>query len=171
MFCFKGRVSWYFFHELFSPKPLKIMLESSKIFKKIRRDIRKSRYTTGINNTCGKFATGVSYTSGKFATVINDNGGKLSQRYHWCCWYRWPICRGGRSTNCKSANLWTYKICYICGPSANVAICRFAICVPYIFAICGPKFFCGLKTLPIRKFFTFLLTNTYIKCSNSNFIK
>jgi hypothetical protein len=49
--------------------------------------------------------------------------------------------------------------------------CRFAICVPYIFAICGPKFFCGLKTWQIRKFFTFLLTNTYIKCSNSNFIK
>jgi hypothetical protein len=37
--------------------------------------------------------------------------------------------------------LWTYKICYNCGPSANVAICIFAICVPYIFAICGPKFF------------------------------
>jgi hypothetical protein len=41
---------------------------------KIRRDIPKSRYTTGINNTCGKFATGVSYTSGKFATGVNDNG-------------------------------------------------------------------------------------------------
>ncbi len=169
MFCFKGRVSWYFFHESSSPKPLKIMLESFKIFTKIRRDIRKSGYTTGINNTCGKFATRVSYTSGKFATGVNDNGGKLSHRYHWCCWYRWPTCRGGRSTNCKSANLWTYKICYICGPSANVAICRFAICVPYIFAICGPKFFCGLKTLQFRKFFTFLLTNTYITCSSSNF--
>ncbi len=169
MFCFNGRVSWYFFHESSSPKPLKIMLESFKIFTKIRRDIRKSRYTTSINNTCGKFATSVSYTSGKFATGVNDNGGKLSHWYHWCCWYRWPICRGGRSTNCKSANLWTYKICYICGPSANVAICRFAICVPYIFAICGPKFFCWLKTLQIRKFFTFLLTNTYLTCSSSNF--
>ncbi len=42
---------------------------------KICIDIRKSRYTTGINNTCGKFATGVSYTSGKFATGINENGG------------------------------------------------------------------------------------------------
>jgi hypothetical protein len=48
------------------------MLESLKIFTKIRRDIRKSRYTTGFNNTCGKFATGVSYTSGKFATGVND---------------------------------------------------------------------------------------------------
>ncbi len=140
MFCFKGRVSWYFFHESSSLKPLKILLESFKIFTKIRRDISKSRYTTSINNTCGKFATGVSYTSGKFATGVND-----SHWYHWCCWYRWPVCRGGRSTNCKSANLWTYKICYICGPSANLAICRFAICVPYIFAIWGPKFFVDLK--------------------------
>ncbi len=163
MFCCKGRVSWYFFHEFSSPKPLKIMLESFKILKKIRRDIRKSRYTTGINNNCGKFATGVSYTSGKFATSINDNGGKL--RYHWCCWYRWPICRVG-GPQIANPQIW-----YICGPSANVAICRFAICVPYIFAICRPKFVCGLKTLQIRKFFTFLLTNTYIKCSNSNFIK
>jgi len=102
MFCFKGRLSWYFFHESSSPKPLKIKLESFKIFMKIRRDICKSRYTTGINNTCGKFATGVSYTSGKFATGVNDNGGKLSHRYHWCCWYRWPICRGGRSQSTYS---------------------------------------------------------------------
>ncbi len=75
----------------------------------------KSRYTTGINNTCGKFATGANYTSAKFATGINETGCKLSHRYCWCCWYRWPICRGGRSTNCKSTNLWSYKICYICG--------------------------------------------------------
>ncbi len=33
----------------------------------------------------------------------------------------------------KSANLWTYKIFYICGPSACVAICGFAICRPNIF--------------------------------------
>jgi hypothetical protein len=50
------------------------MLESFKIFTKIRRDIRKSRYTTSINNICGKFATRVSYTSGKFATGVNNNG-------------------------------------------------------------------------------------------------
>ncbi len=109
-----------------SPKPLKITLESFKICVKICGDIHKSRYTTGINNTCGKFATGVVDTNGKFATGINDTGGKLSHQYHWCCWYWWPICRGGQSTNCKSANLWTYKICYICGPSAIVANLRIA---------------------------------------------
>ena len=146
MFCFKGRVSWYFFHESSSAKPLKIMLESFKIFMKIRRDIRKSRYTTGINNTCGKFATGVSYTSGKFATSINDNAGKLSHRYHWCCWYRWPICRGGQSTNCKSANLWTYKICYIFADLLQMwqfADLRFAY--PIFLRFADPNFFVDLK--------------------------
>ncbi len=36
------------FHELSSPKPLKITLGSFQIFSKIRGDIHKSRRTTGI---------------------------------------------------------------------------------------------------------------------------
>jgi hypothetical protein len=48
----------------------------------IRRDIRKSRCTTSINDTSGKFATGVNddgvnNTGSKFATGVNDAGGKL----------------------------------------------------------------------------------------------
>jgi hypothetical protein len=39
-----------FFHESFSPKPLKF-----DFFAKIRGDIRKSRCTTGINDTGGKY--------------------------------------------------------------------------------------------------------------------
>ncbi len=37
------------------------------------------------------------------------------------------------------------------------------------FAICRPKFVADLKLLQICKFFIFLLKNTYLKCSNSNF--
>jgi|688.fasta_scaffold327102_1 hypothetical protein len=35
-------------------------------------DIRKSRCTSGINDTGGKFAPGVNHTCGKFATGVND---------------------------------------------------------------------------------------------------
>ncbi len=56
-----------FFHESPSPKPLKIMLGSSRIFLKIHRDIHKSRCTTSIIDTSRKFATGVNDTGGKFA--------------------------------------------------------------------------------------------------------
>jgi hypothetical protein len=59
IFCFR------FFHESPSPKPLIITLESFRIFSKIRGDIRKSRCTTGVNDTGGKFATGAIDTGGK----------------------------------------------------------------------------------------------------------
>jgi hypothetical protein len=36
------------------------------MFLKIRGDIRKSRCTTGIKDTSGKFAIGVNDTGGKF---------------------------------------------------------------------------------------------------------
>jgi hypothetical protein len=70
----------------------------------------------------------------------------------------------------KSANLWTYKICYICGPSACVAIWGFANFEPNIFCnfqICNflTQICCG----QICKLLIFLLTNSYLKCSNSNF--
>jgi hypothetical protein len=61
-----------FFHESSSPKPLKITLGSFKFFLKICGDILKSRCTTGINDTGGKFATGVTITNEKFATGISD---------------------------------------------------------------------------------------------------
>jgi hypothetical protein len=68
-------------------------------------------------------------------------------------------CNGGRPANKfrksqirKFADLYFSKIC---GPSANVAMCGFVICGPYIFAICefaicGPSYF--LRTLNFRKF-------------------
>jgi hypothetical protein len=43
-----------FFHGSPSPKPLKTALESFQNFSKIRGDIRKSRCTTGINDTGGE---------------------------------------------------------------------------------------------------------------------
>jgi hypothetical protein len=47
-------------------------------FLKICGDILKSRSTTGVNDTGGKFATGVNDTGGKIAAVINDTSGKFA---------------------------------------------------------------------------------------------
>jgi hypothetical protein len=66
IFCF------WFFHESVSPQPQSIPLRPFRIFSKIRGDIRKSRCTTGINDTSSKFATGINGTGGKFATGVNN---------------------------------------------------------------------------------------------------
>jgi hypothetical protein len=62
----KGTVAQDFllqvFHKSSDPKPLKITEGSFQIFSKMRGDIRMSRYTTGINNTSGKFAHDVNYS-------------------------------------------------------------------------------------------------------------
>ncbi len=54
----KGTVTKFFasgfFHGSPSPKTPKTTLESFQIFSKIRGDIRKSRCTTGINDTGGE---------------------------------------------------------------------------------------------------------------------
>ncbi len=55
-----------FFMNQFPPQPQSIPLGPFQIFSKIRRDIRKSRCTTDIN-----------VTGGKFATSVNDKGCKL----------------------------------------------------------------------------------------------
>ncbi len=55
VFALKGQCHKIFwsrvFHESSSPKPLKIALGQFQIFSKIRGDIRKSRYTIGLNDT------------------------------------------------------------------------------------------------------------------------
>ncbi len=43
-----------------------IPLGPFQIFSKILGDIRKTSYTTGINNTAGKFATSANNIGGKF---------------------------------------------------------------------------------------------------------
>jgi hypothetical protein len=103
---FKGTVSQkfllqVFFHESPSPKPLKITLGSFRSFSKFLRDIRKLRFTTGVNDTSGKFSTNVHDTvaklppvsmtpaanlatssacvvDSKFANCVNDTGGKYA---------------------------------------------------------------------------------------------
>jgi hypothetical protein len=72
IFCF------WFFHESVSPQPQCILLRAFQIFSTICGDICKSRCTTGINDTSGKFATGVNDTGGKIAAGINDTGGKFA---------------------------------------------------------------------------------------------
>jgi hypothetical protein len=59
-----------FFHETVSPQPQSITLGLLQIFSKIHRDIRKSRCTTGIKETGGKFATGVNDTGGEFCHQV-----------------------------------------------------------------------------------------------------
>ena len=52
-----------------------------RIFSKICGDIRKSRCTTGINDTGNKFATGVNNAVANFATSfasVVDTGGKFN---------------------------------------------------------------------------------------------
>jgi hypothetical protein len=65
-------------HESVSPQPQSIPLRPLRNFSKIRGDIRKSRLTTGINDTGGKSSTifaSVVDTSGKFAASVVDTGG------------------------------------------------------------------------------------------------
>ncbi len=79
-----------FFKNQFPPPAPEYPIRTVSNFSKIRGDIRKSRCTTGINDTGGKFATGVNHTAnfatsfagvvdteGKFATGVNDTGGNL----------------------------------------------------------------------------------------------
>jgi hypothetical protein len=66
----------------FPPSPLSIALGPFRIFSKIRGDIRKSRCTTGINDTGvndtgGKIAAGINDTGGKFAPGVSNTGGKF----------------------------------------------------------------------------------------------
>ncbi len=67
-----------FFHGSVFPQPQSIPESPFRIFSKIREDISKSRCTTVINDTGGKFATG-----------INDTGGKVGHQFLKCFWHRW----------------------------------------------------------------------------------
>ncbi len=59
-----------FFHGSVSPQPHSIPLGLFRFFSKIRGNIRKSRCTTGIDDT-----------GGKFANSVNDTGGKIWKQY------------------------------------------------------------------------------------------
>ncbi len=65
IFCFRF-FSWITFPQ--APDNY-ITVGSFRIFSKIRGDIRKSRCTTGVNDTGGKFTTGVNDTGGKLPPV------------------------------------------------------------------------------------------------------
>ncbi len=54
-----------------------IRLGSFQIFLKIRGDIHKSRCTTGVNNTGGKFASSVNNTGGKLPPVSTTPAANL----------------------------------------------------------------------------------------------
>ncbi len=62
---------------------MKRRLGSFRNFLKIRRDIRKSRCTTGMN----------------------DTGGKFCHQYRWCCWYQGQICRRWQRRRRQLANV------------------------------------------------------------------
>ncbi len=68
IFCFR------FFSWIIFPQALENNFRIISNFFEIRGDIRKSRCTTGVNDTGGKFANGVNDTGGKFATGVNETG-------------------------------------------------------------------------------------------------
>jgi hypothetical protein len=91
---------------------------------KIHGNFRKSRDTTGINDTSGKFATGVNNTSingtvatfatftagvvdtgGKFATGVNVTGSNFAARVHQQ--HRWQIM--GTRSNCLHLKVYLKK--------------------------------------------------------------
>ncbi len=82
-------LTFRFFQESPSPKPLIITLGSFQIFSTIRGDIHKSRCTTDVSDTGGKFAASINDASGKFATSINDTSGKFCHQFRLCCWHWW----------------------------------------------------------------------------------
>jgi hypothetical protein len=69
-------------------------------FLKIRGDIRKSRCTTGINNSSGKFATCINKTGGKFAigtAGVVDTGGKFATGVHDSAGKLQPVANNGEN--------------------------------------------------------------------------
>ncbi len=107
MLCKKGQCHeifcFLFFYESVFTQPQSIKLGPFWIFSKIRRDIRKPKCTTGINNTGGKFATGVNDTGSKLPPVSTTSAANLPpvlttpvanfcHHFPLCCWYRWQIC-------------------------------------------------------------------------------
>ncbi len=100
------------------------------------------------------------------------------RRYPCCCCYRRQIFRGERSRNKfrnlvhQTANpkiLRTYKICYICDLLHVWQFANLQFVDLIFFAICWSTFFCELKTTANPQIRFFLLTITYLKCSNSKF--
>jgi hypothetical protein len=106
-----------FFHELSSPKHLKRTGGSFRIVSKIRGDIRKSRCTTGINVTGGKFATGLGtrespriFEKTKFKTILMGCSGawgklihekNLKSKISWHCPFKQPKTVGGGGLRCS----------------------------------------------------------------------
>ncbi len=101
-----------FFHESVFPKHLSIPVRPFRIFSKIRGDIRGSRCTTGVNDTCGKWKKS---SSRKILIILFGHLWVVELTYiyifafkftlrcllpdivliicHRCRWHRWPICR------------------------------------------------------------------------------
>ncbi len=63
-----------FFHESVSPRPPSIPLEPFWIFSKLRGDIRKLLFITGVNDTGDKLFSGVNDTGEKFIAGVVDTG-------------------------------------------------------------------------------------------------
>jgi hypothetical protein len=69
-----------FFHESSSPKALETTLELFRIFSKICGDTRKSRCTTGLNDTGVNDTNEKCSASVNYSTQFNETGSKFSHR-------------------------------------------------------------------------------------------
>jgi hypothetical protein len=67
-----GIFDFWFFHESVSPKALSILLGPFRILSKIRGDIYKTRYTTGINDTGAWQNDPIMFFQGLGGKVIHE---------------------------------------------------------------------------------------------------
>ncbi len=134
-----------FFHESPSPKPLKITVGSFRIFSKIRGDIRKSKCTTNVNDTSGKFATGVNDIGGKKLPPVSTT----------------PAANLPPVSSTPAANFATSSACVSTTPVANCHRCRW-----HQWQIMGTISGCRhLKVNLKAKFFIYVNSSTQ-RCPN-----
>ena len=82
-----------FFHESPSLKPLKITLGSFQFYSKIRGDIRKSRCTTGVNDTGGKLLPVSTTPAANLPPVSTTSAANFPTSSGRCQWHRRQIYR------------------------------------------------------------------------------
>jgi hypothetical protein len=90
-----------FFSRIIFPKPLKITFGSFRFYWKIWGDIHKSRCSTSINDTGGKFLP-MSMTP--VCLWYQRLAANFAHQYCWCCWHQWQIVTGTTTPGANNGN-------------------------------------------------------------------